>query len=284
MVKVKSVLLVLAVMAGFCLSGDASARPVNPATGWLYSVEMTGSTWKMEFPNDPYFLLGDAKSYPYKGTGLVVSDITQMDSDLMFVLGYGWPRFSIELMLGNRATVINWKETLNGTHVKDIKAEGLGGTLWGLRTGGTVWKGDIFSLGLGAFLAVSPNWRVRIWETPAGVEQREYMSNVPLSSYDSALVTAEGGMDLTASWALGAWVPWVALDARKVTSSIGLQVRTAGLTLDGKDYSLTPEKGSGIQLGVDWRFTKNALLRLAVEGGNPAGAFLSVNMCSGARL
>ena len=277
-------LLVLAIMSAVSISGEASARPVNPATGWLYSVEMGGSNWKMEFPNDPYFLVGDTKSYPYKDTGLVVSDITQSDGDLMFVLGYGWPRFSLELMMGNRATVINWKETLNGTHVKDIKAEGLGGTLYGLRTAGTVWKGDIFSLGLGAFLAVSPNWRVRVWETPVGGEQREYMSNVPLSSYDSALVTAEGGMDLTASWTLGAWVPWVALDARKVSTSIGLQVRTAGVTLDGKDYSLAPEKGSGIGLGVDWRFTKSALLRLALEGGNPSAVFLSVNMCSGERL
>jgi len=283
MTRIKQVIPAIVALAVWLMPAESLARPVNPATGWLSSVEMGGSTFKMEFAKDPYFESGSAKSYPYKDTGLEVSDIAQSDGTIFFALGYGWPRFALELLLGNRSSTIEWKEKLNGTHTKDIRAEGLGGTYWGGRAAGTVWKGDIFSLALGAFLSVSPNWRVKVWELPEGGDKYEYMSKVPLSSYDAALVMAEGGLDITASWELGAWVPWLALDIRKETSTIGLQINTAGVPIDGKDYLLTPTKGAAIELGVDWRFTKSLLARVAVEAGNPTAALFSLNICSGER-
>ena len=276
-------ILGLTLTIAFLSSTNSIARPVNPATGWLSSLEMDSSAWKLEFAKDPYFESGSTKSYPYKDTGLEVSDITQSDGSLQLAFGYGWPRFAAEIYLGNRTSTIEWKETQNGVHTKDIRAEGLGGSLYGLRLSGCIWKGDVFSIGLGSFIAVSPNWRVKVWEIPDGKEKFEYRSDVPLSSYDASLVMAEGGIDLTGYWTLGSWVPWVALDARKVTSIIDLQINNAGIPISGKDFVLQPTKGSGLTLGIDWRFTNNLLARLAIEAGNPGGAFLSINTCSGER-
>ena len=289
----KSAITTAGMAALFVLfTGIAGARPVNPAEGFIFEVGGGGGNTDMKFSKDPFIHQSSPSatdfSYQNLGTGdLLWSNFKQGSSDFSLGFGYNWPRFAFEFFLGAKNVSIAWEESTGGTKTKDMKATGSSG-LFGGRVEGTLFRGRRMSLDLAGFLSggVANNAKVEETLVSTGKTQAIF-SDVPGAETTAAIVSADGGLEFTASWDYGKWVPWFSLGARSQTTHLGLQEKYRFLIWDFvwdlRDFDLAPKASTNAVLGVDWRYNDKGSIRLAADLKNPSGLWLTWTHCTGPR-
>jgi hypothetical protein len=288
--KTPILLLTLLILAAAC--GPASARPVNPAQGWLLDLGLGYGKTDLKPSKDP----GISQATPWSATdfllrdnpGVVHREHSEASSGALLGLGYGWPVFAAELLVGPRLMKVDWKEydAVTGVHRKDFDVEAPGVAM-GLLLEGTPYRSGGFSLDLDLRLLLSIHRDAKIYETNSstGVRKDYYEANaILLKRYSASMVGSDASLGITASWTLGAFTPWLSLKARNDALALNWTNEfVIPMTWSLRDYNLKSARSFSPSLGLDWRFNRNAALRLEGDLGNPVGAWLSLSLCSGER-
>lgn len=290
MVQVFRILTGVAVAS--LLAGTAGARPVDATPGVILEIGGGGGNRGMAFSKEPYInqdTVFGSTDFSLSQVDLAFTDVTETASGLIVGLGYGWPRFGAQVLLGIRSVTLDWKEMAlsTGTHKKDMEAEG-SGLAWGARLEGTPWRGERFSLDLALFGVGMVDRKARLYETllATGVRQ-EYAADNPNINYSAALVAIDAGIELTASYRFGNWIPWASIGSRAETAYFGFsQDFPVGVTRynwELKDFTLEGSSTANPAVGVDWLLSGHGLARLEADLANPSGVWFSVTFRSGIR-
>ncbi len=290
--KMNCLVRVCVAVASLAAAGTVAASPVNPAEGWLFTLEVGGGNRPAVKSKEPFFEyapeVGGESKKSFKDLGIEVGNVAVTDAGLQMVLGYGWPGFEFTGILGVGSMEIDWEESSDGEKTKDMELEGQGGMIYGLRLNGGLVRNGPFAWDLGGLLRLQVDREVKVYETPVDGERREYMSEVDNASYSGWAVMTELGLNTTVSYAFGPLVPWATLGVRAMSAGGGATVdyKTGGEVTQAvaiRDFIFQQKRPGSLELGLDWRFNQNALLRVAADAGSPAGLWLALSLCSGTR-
>ena len=262
----------------------AGARPVNPASGWLLDLEGGAGVVEQDLSGEPYF----AVTSPLGWYDIQLDDlgeryvaVDQSSGGVTLGLGYGWPAFYIQTLLGMRSANVRWDVEKLSTGAKKYEMEANGsGPAFGLRLGGRLWRGEKAALHVNAFLlmAVMEDVTVNQTDVATGVSG-EYLAGIP----DFSMLSADGGVDLTLSWTLGNFVPWASVGSRAQSTSLGMKMDLLGTTTELQNFSVEARSTFNPVLGANWNFNRHGTLWLAGNLANPSGVMAGLTLCSGPR-
>jgi len=281
-----------AALAAATMGTTALARPVNPAQGWLLDLGFGVEHTSLAFSADPKISVAT----PWSTTDFLISDMPgvrhsghqERSTVALLGLGYGWSRFAGEFLIGPKLMTVEWKEydAITGKHLKDFEVAAPG-VAFGTRLEGTPFRSGGFSLDLDFRLLLSIHRDSKVYETKVSTGERKeyYEANaVVLKRYEASMVGVDSGVGLTGSWAVGAFVPWLALKARNEAMTLNWSNEfVLPMSWSLKDYNLKSAKSFSPAAGLDWNFNRNATVRLEPGLANPASIWLSLFLCSGER-
>jgi len=262
----------------------SGARPVNPASGWLLDLEGGAGVVEQDLSGDPYYQVTSLLGwYDLKLTDLDERYVAvdQSSGGVTLGLGYGWPAFYLQTMLGIRSVNLRWDIEKLSTGAKKYEMEATGsGPAFGLRLGGRLWHGEKAALHVNAFLLMAVVEEVTVNQTnvATGVSG-EYLAGIP----DFSMLAADGGIDLTMSWALGNFVPWASVGSRAQSTSLAMKMELLGTTTELQNFSVDARSTFNPVLGVNWNFNRHGTLWLSGSLANPSGVMTGLTLCSGAR-